>query len=115
MKKNITMTIILLVTILNISLFGATDPNDNYFRKQCQFDIYGNGKNDYTTTSEMSGLVGGMLYMTHKKDTEEFAKTASYGVLRKKACQNTLNNDMSKYGFFSDYKWELRKIINKKY
>ena len=112
MIKKITITVILMC-ILNVSLLEASSA-DSDLKKQCQYDIYGNGKADYYSIGKMMGIIEGLMYLTDSKDKEEFAKSANFGTISDKGCQNALKN-ISENGFKADYKWELTKLISKKF
>ena len=101
------------MTILNINLFAAMS-NDEMVKKQCQYDIYGNGQTSSYAIGKMMGIIDGIMYMTSKEDKEDIIATATFGIISDKACQNALNN-ISEYGFYEDYKWELTKLLSKKF
>ena len=113
MKITAKIKIILLIAILTVSSLEASR-DDDFIKKQCQYNVYGNGSTDYIISAKMMGLIGGMLYTLGKEEGEDFIKTANYGTINDKACENALNNT-TKYGFEADFKWELIKLISKKY
>ena len=90
------------------------DSIDNMMKKQCQYNVYGNGTTSNSSSSYLSGIIVGINSMIDSKDRTEFSKKSNPGIISDKACQNALNN-ISSNGFSNDYLWEAIKLISKKY
>lgn len=109
MKKTI---LIALLTLLPLT--ATAEEIDNILKKQCQYEVYGNGEKDFLTGSYMLGIVSGIDYITSKKDKTIFANKSSYTIISSKACQNALNN-ISSNGFLNDFRWQATKLISTEY
>lgn len=104
----------LIITVLMASSANASinEQNaDEAFKKECQYEVYGNGESIDFVAGMMSGIVKGAVSMIPKEESTNFLLNSTIGTIKLKACQKTLNN-ITPSGFRSDYKSQVIKLIS---
>lgn len=113
------ITIIVTFTLLIVSINAKQTAEmkvrkDRDIKKVCQYTLYGNGKRNQFFMPYLLGVIAGASISVPFEKKTEFAKKSDYATIHAKVCQNALNN-ITEYGFESDYNIQLLSLISTEY
>lgn len=113
------ITIIVAFTLLIVSINARQTAEmkikkDRYIKQVCQYTLHGKGKRNQFFMPYLLGVIAGASISVPLEKKTEFAKKSDYASIHAKVCQNALNN-ITEYGFESDYNIQLLSLISTEY
>jgi len=99
----------LFLIFLAFNILTAND--DIRVKKQCQYIVYENGKDNIVADMYLLGMVRGFIYNTAEKDSTK-ASYQSFGNIKETACKEALNDNTTD-NFVSKYLWGVAVTVNK--
>ena len=102
-----------LFVIISLTTSAKASATDEMLKKQCQYIVFANEKNNRFFLGYLHGIVQGISFATPPKDVTDFYKRSKSQDVNFKACENALIN-VTSHGFVNDFKMETLKLISKR-